>query len=100
MTRGTTPTHIFLLPDSLDSSLFTEVFITYAQMGKVVTEKGTDDLTVSGNEVRVTLKQEDTLRFLPGKVEIQMRIKTVGGSAFASEVVLTSAEKVLKDGVI
>ena len=45
MTRGTTPTHIFLLPDYLDSSLFTEVFITYAQLGKVVTEKEMEDLT-------------------------------------------------------
>lgn len=100
MTRGTTPTHIFLLPDNLDSSLFTEAFITYAQLGKVVTEKEMEDLTISGNEVRVTLSQEDTLRFLPGKVEIQMRVKTVSGSVFASDVVLTSADKVLKDGVI
>ena len=100
MRRGTTPTHIFTLPQGMQTSTFSDVYITYSQMGRVVTEKEKDDLTIAENEIRVTLTQEDTLQFLPGKVEIQIRVKTVSGNAFASDIVVTSAQKILKDGVI
>lgn len=100
MTRGTTPTHIFLLPENLNPNLFTEIFITYSQIDRVVTEKKMDDLTILGNEVRVTLTQEDTLKFLPGRVEIQMRAKTALGDAYASNIITLPAQRILKDGVI
>ena len=100
MIRGTTPTHIFLLPEDLDPGSFSEMYITYAQLGSVVTEKERNDMTIIGHEVRVTLSQEETLRLLPGTVEIQMRVKTVSGSVFASGIVETTVDKVLKGGVI
>lgn len=100
MIRGTTPTHIFLLPEELNPGSFAEIFITYAQLGCVVAEKERNDMTITGREVRVTLSQEETLKLLPGTVEIQMRVKTVSGNVFASGIVKTTVDKVLKGGVI
>lgn len=100
MRRGTTPTHIFTVPDEIPVDTFVEIYITYSQMGRVVTEKEKDDLTINGHELSVTLTQADTLSFMPGKAEIQMRAKTALGKACASDIVVTTAEKILKNGEI
>lgn len=101
MRRGTTPINTFTL--DLDLSEAT-VFITYAQRGRVAIEKTGSDLTFDGSgeayTITVTLTQEDTLALAPEKVNIQIRAVYADGSAIASNIVTTTAEAILKDGVI
>ena len=83
MIRGTTPTHIFNLPFEVD--IVECVRITYAQRGKTVFTKGDEDVELEGNQVRVTLTQEDTLMFdCNDCVYVQLKVKTVSGQVLAT----------------
>jgi hypothetical protein len=99
MIRGTTPTHIFNIP--FDTSLVDEVKITYAQDDIVLFSKTKDDCILEDNTVKVTLTQEDTFKFKHTKpVQIQIRILTVNGEAFASIVEKVGVSKCLDDEVL
>lgn len=104
MTRGTTPTHVFTVDPQILSGGVSAVFITYAQNGRVMIEKETQDVVVGENTLTVKLTQDDTLKlYAPSsdtEVEIQIRIKTNSGEALASNVILTTVSDVLKDGAI
>ena len=100
MTRGTTPTHTFTIPEELDVSTLSVIYITYSQFGRRVIEKDIEDIIISDQTLSVTLSQVETLLFRPGEVEIQIRAKTTGGSAYASTIVETTAERILKNGEI
>ena len=101
MRRGTTPTNTFTLDIDLSAAT---VFISYAQANAVVLEKTGTDLTFTsdaqGYYISVTLSQEDTLKFIPGDVAIQIRYVTSDGVADASNIIRTTAERILKDGEI
>lgn len=102
MRRGTTPTNTFSL--DLDLSAAT-VYISYAQNGKVVLEKTGDDLTFGTSEsgdytITVELSQEDTLAFVPGRAAIQIRYVMPNGTADASNIIGTTFDQIIKDGVI
>ena len=108
MRRGTTPTNTFTLDIDLSAAT---VFISYAQANAVVVEKTGTDLTFTNNGggdrdnpaeyyISVTLSQEDTLKFIPGDVAIQIRYVTSDGVADASNIIRTTAERILKDGEI
>lgn len=89
MFRATTPTHIFALP--FETNQLKEVRITYQQSGKTVLQKKENDCTLTGNEIKVELTQEETLLFTPDvRVHIQLRVLTTSGQVMASDV-----EKVL-----
>lgn len=100
MRRGTTPTHIF--GTDVDLTDAEVIYITYRQGNKNVLEKTKDDLTsITAEEIRVELTQTDTLGFsVSGNVEIQIRARFPDGSAIASQVIHTSANAILKEGVI
>ena len=99
MRRGTTPTHIF--KTSFDLTDAEVIFITYRQGNKNVMEKTGDDLTVTAEEITTKLSQEETLKFsTSGSVEIQIRARFPDGSAIASQIIRTSANAILKEGVI
>jgi hypothetical protein len=98
MIRGTTPTLEFVLP--FETSLLAEAYVTLAQSDGVVLDKPLSECTLDGNKMTVKLTQEDTLKLKPGPVEIQIRAKTENGDALASDIILTSASKILKDGAI
>ena len=102
MWRGTTPTHVFTLPDDVPLQDFTTMYMTYSQNGKVVVEKTQTDFTVDteGHKIRLKFTQADSLRFQPGAVQIQLRAKTAQGNAVASNIITTNAMDVLKDGEI
>ena len=104
MTRGTTPTHVFTVDPQILSGGVSAVFITYAQNGRVMLEKGTEDIVVGENTLTVKLTQEDTLKlFAPytdNDVEIQIRLKTSSGDALASEIIMAKVSDVLKEGAI
>ena len=101
MRRGTTPTNTFTLDIDLSAAT---VYISYAQANAVVLEKTGTDLTFTSDEhgyyISVTLSQEDTLKFIPGDVAIQIRYVTSDGVADASNIIRTTAERILKDGEI
>lgn len=97
MKRGTTPTNTFSVDVDLRDAT---VFVDYEQDGRIVLEKTGDDLTITEKAVSLTLSQEDTLAFKPGWVQIQLRYVTAGGAADASNIIQTTAERIIKDGVI
>ncbi len=107
MTRGTTPTHTFTLPDNLKTATLSAVYITYAQRGETVLEKTLSDVTINSGVITCTLTQADTLAFGVknqvcncDKVNIQVRIKTSDGTAMASDIMRIPVMDVLKDGEI
>lgn len=85
MQRATTPTHIFTLP--FDVSLLKEARVIYQQNGNTVLKKEETDCEMSGNEIRVTLTQEETLKFEASKIAlIQLRVLLVDGTVSASQI--------------
>ena len=97
MRRGTTPTNTFNVDVDLRGST---VYIDYEQNGQIVLEKTGADLDISANKIEVTLSQADTLAFKPGRVFIQIRYVTALGAADASNIISTTAERIIKDGEI
>ena len=97
MRRGTTPTNVFGVDIDLTDAT---VFVDYEQDGKIVLEKTGADLTVATDSVTVQLSQADTLAFKPGRVLIQLRYVDAFGTADASNIITTTAERIIKDGEI
>lgn len=99
MIINTTPTHIFRLP--FDAALVASARVVYKQGPKEVLRKETGDFTKDGNRVKVTLTQEETLRFdchLSAKV--QLRVKTTTGAVLAMKPRLISVEECLDKEVL
>lgn len=100
MRRGSTPTNVFTVPFDLSQAT---VYISYEQNKRVVVEKTGEDLTFDHAEdytITVNLTQEDTLAFVPGEVLIQIRYVFPTGDADASNIIRTTADRIIKDGVI
>ena len=98
MYRGTTPNNIFSV--DIDLTGAEVVYITYSQKGETVIEKTIDDITITSESLTVTLTQAETLRLKEREVEIQIRARFPNGDAVASEVIKTTAGRILKEGVI
>ena len=97
MRRGSTPTNTFEV--NLDLTGAT-VFVSYEQQGKTVIEKTGDALSISPDKIVLHLTQEETLALRPGDVLIQIRYVFPTGAADASNIIRTTAERIIKDGVI
>lgn len=101
MRRGSTPTNVFNCNIDLTDAT---VFVTYSQMGSNLVEKTGNALSISATDtgctVTVELTQEDTLKFKTGRVMVQIRYVMSDGIADASNIIQTTAEAILKDGVI
>lgn len=98
MYRGTTPTLIFNIPFTGEN--VEEIYITFVQGDKTVLEKTLADVTWEDKTIELKLTQEETLLFEKGSVTIQHRLKFIDGTTLASNLVYTTAEAILKDGVI
>jgi hypothetical protein len=99
MRRGTTPTHTMTLPFNTDT--IDKIRILYSQKDELILTKNTEDCTISGNIVTVSLTQEDTLLFKNDIIiEIQVRILFKDGTAAASDIFKTKADKLLEDEVL
>ena len=99
MRRGTTPTHVFTLP--FPTNAVSEVLICYYQRDQPVLEKRTADCTFEGNDITLTLTQEETLKFdSKALIQIQLRVLTTEGVALATEIYCTAAGRVLNDEVM
>ena len=101
MRRGSTPVNVFELDIDLHDAT---VFVSYEQDRAVVVEKTNEDLIFAQDDqtytISLNLSQEDTLKFHPGKVEIQIRYVFPSGTADASDIIPTTFERIIKDGVI
>lgn len=97
--RGTTPEHTFIT--SLNLSGAESLYITYQQRGKTVLEKTLEDCLLTEDSITVRLSQEDTLKFnWKEDVEIQIRAVLSDGAALASNIMVASAQRILKEGEI
>ena len=99
MICGTTPTHIFTLP--FDSALVKEAQVIYAQGGMEVLRKDTQDFEMDGQQIGVTLTQEETLSFDHRQnVQVQLRILSTEGVAYASNIYTGDVKQCLSGEVI
>ena len=82
--RGTTPEHEFDLP--YEKQLIEDIRITYGQKGKGILTKGLMDCTIGDNKVSVSLTQEETFLFKPGKpLYIEIRVKLANDKVVRTE---------------
>ena len=99
MIRGTTPT-IVITATGLSKISVEAAYLTIKQPG-VEIEKTTPEISIDGDVLTVTLSQEETLSFAAGAdVELQLRVLSKGGTAYASQIISTPVGRILKDGVI
>ena len=104
MRRGTTPVNIFKTAQDLSDA--DVIYITYQQKDKTVVEKAKSDITFGTEEdmhtLTVKLTQADTLAFAqePRGIKIQIRARYPDGTAVASEIITSTVNEVLKDGII
>lgn len=99
MRRGTTPTHIFEV--DIDLTIAEVVQLTYKQNNQTILTKETDDLNIETDKITAELTQQETLMFSTvGQVNIQIRARFPDGSVIASEILSTTAQAILKEGVI
>ena len=98
MRLGTTPTHTFEVPFSVDTIEY--VRIVYAQAGVEVLVKEKYDCEMEGHQISVKLTQEETFLFNPKlHVEAQIRVLTVDREAFASDIMRIVPYRVLGEEV-
>ena len=71
MYKGTTPTFILTLPQDVDLSIASNVYVSFAKNNGGAIEKTGDDLIVNGNVVNVFLTQKETLSFT-NEVSVQI----------------------------
>ena len=88
-TRGTTPTHIFPIPEPLTMSDLKDFTITYRQKNKNILVKHVEDCSIlhdvdSEKNIVVILSQTDTLMFNPKVkiVEVQIKGHSIGSDVF------------------
>lgn len=99
MYRGTTPLHRFTF--DLPKETVNAIYITYKQSGQLRIEKSKEDITFEDGYISVKLSQEETLKFTEiGPVEIQIRFTDMSENAYASNVITTKVDRILKEGVI
>lgn len=98
MKRGTTPTHTFTVP--FDTAGIAEARVIYSQQGRPVLTKKGGDLTMEKNVITVRLTQEDTFRFSPDRVDIQLRVKFPDGTVLASDIRTVPVERCLEEVVM
>lgn len=103
MTRGTTPTYVIKLEDTVDCSSMTQVYISFYQQQQnyadhLLTKTGS--INAENHTVSVMLSQEETLEFNEGSVQIQIRGIFSNNVVFASNIVNDTVYNVLYQEVI
>ena len=96
--QGTTPTHAFKLPFAAD--LIKRVELSYVQNEKIVLSKDETAFTFDGNEITVTLSQEDTFLFDPQYFcTIELRVFAGGEKALNAKFKNVKVDKSYSKGV-
>lgn len=100
MIQGTTPMHSFVFP--LDPSQFSEIEVTYRQLGIILLQKYKKDMEfVENNTARFKLTQEETLAFQAhSPVQIQVKVLTSGQDVLASKKYEVPVEEILNPNIL
>lgn len=100
MIQGTTPMHSFTFPE--DPSSFSEIEITYQQLGVILFQKYKKDLTFDDDKVaKFRLTQEETLMFaLDSPVRIQVKVLTSGNDVLASQIFDVPVKEILNRNIL
>lgn len=102
MIRGTTPELNFTVP--FDPTVAEKIWITFSQNDEEVFTIEKNDCTFGENLITCSLSQNQTLSLSPNStLQIQMRVSFADGkedAAMASNIVTTTVQRILKDGVI
>lgn len=99
MIRGTTPTITF--ETDCDCTGFDLLEIAFSQGDAVIMTKKLDDCLIEENKITVNLTQEETLLFDSSKNPVLMQIRAgTGKGRIASNIMHTTAERILKDGCL
>ena len=73
MNRGTTPTYTFTMPQGVDLTHASKVYVTFAQLDDtLIITKSDEDLVITSSKVEVYLTQEETLSFPNGQIQVQL----------------------------
>ena len=98
MRMGTTPTHIFTLPEELAGAI-AKVRVIYKQQDAIVLKKEME--AVQSNVVSFKLTQEETLLFVPGEpVYIQVRVLTKEEESLVSNIFSVDVYRCLENEVL
>lgn len=101
MLRGTTPVVTLTLPDDVDFSTVSVMYMSFGQGGTDLFDIDLDELTIDDNTVTAILTQAQTLLLdATQKTQIQLRWRNMDGSAYGTYIVKVSTEAIIKDGVI
>ena len=104
MYRATTAIHTFTLPEQAAS--YAEIHITYKQGNAQIIKHAENGVLPSGmtfddKDVIIRLTQDETKTFAPNKaVDVQVRVLTTGGDAYASRIFKVKVNDVLCDEVL
>ena len=99
MRRGTTPTHTFTLPITVENC--SQIRIIYSQRGKVLLKKNKEDMELDGYTVKTKLTQAETMKFDDKElVEIQVRAITWDDDSLVSDVFTRRVGRLLDDEVL
>ena len=99
MRRGSTATLTFEIDKKIDCSQIDKLEIDFGHGKNIVLVKEISDCSINGNEISVTLSEEETLRFDYKKnpVAIQLRIG-IGGARIPTPIVYRRIEDVIREG--
>lgn len=99
ITRGATITNEFTV--AIDFTDAVAMYITYEQVERTILEKSIEDCNITATKISVNMTQEESLRFIEEEpVKIQIRVKTLDGTAYVSKIIKTTVSELLKGGVI
>ena len=103
MIRGTTPILTFKINTELDLSQIEKAEVTFKSENGMK-ERTWDETELSidpvENKIQIQLTQEDTLYFSTGMIDIQLRVRMDNDMVYASKIVSSTLDRILKEGVI
>lgn len=100
MTRGTTPTIVLELPESIPADDISAAVLSIGQDGVEIVKKPFTDMTVSGNTVTVVLTQADTMLLSDNRnAEIQFKCK-IDGDVIVSEIETVDVSMLLNSDIL
>ena len=102
MTQGTTPTiELQLSNRMIDLTTAQKVRATLMQGDKVLAIESPDArMRLEMGKVLLDLTQQDTLFFVPGRVQVQLRWMDEGGKVCASTIGILNVDRILEKEVM
>lgn len=98
--QGTTPLVCAKVPQRLDVSKATNIWVTVTQGDTIIAHRELSELTLDEQKVSFLMTQEETLAIVPKrKVKLQIRL-LIDDKAYASRIVYADTDEVIKGGII